>query len=143
MAHWNHRWKLQQGNKNSTILFNLCHYLKMSKASFLNLRLKDNFHHDFCMSNHKHIYGQLSLHRHRQWACGSALCSENYLKMDMYMVYMTVNCKIFNVLLSFSSSQCVYCYASPPWSRERLLVINVWLHNEKMIPLSGFSCFAC
>ena len=53
------------------------------------------------------------------------------------MLYIIVNCKMhmFDILQSFSSSQSVYCYAFRPRSHERLLVINVSLQNEKIIPL--------
>ena len=61
-----------------------------------------------------------------------------YLKTEMQVLYMTVNCKLYNILLSFSSSQSVYCYAFRPRSRERLLVMNIWFHNKKMI---SFFCY--
>ena len=47
--------------------------------------------------------------------------------------------KCFNILLMFSSSLwSVYCYAFRRQSRERLLVMDVWLYNEKVIP---FFCY--
>ena len=68
----------------------------------------------------------------------SALYSYKYLKMEMSVLWMTISCKIFNFWSSFSSSHSVRCYAFRPRSRERLLVISVWLLNEKMIPLFCF-----
>ena len=47
---------------------------------------------------------------------------------------MTVNCKMFDIVLSCYSSQSVHCYAFRSRIRERLLVMNVLLHDEKIIP---------
>ena len=105
----NHRSKLQQGNKNSTILFNLCHYVKMSKASFLNLRLKDNFHHDFCMSNHKHIYSQLSLNRPlsktNTWFWSHWTKKRICLSLLVEQIY----CKFRVLMLLLICSWCKFC----------------------------------
>jgi len=49
--------------------------------------------------------------------------------------YMKVNCKMFDILKSCSSSQSAYFYTFRPRSRKRLLEMNVSLHNEKIIPL--------
>ena len=57
----------------------------------------------------------------------SALCSEKYVKREMYMLSMTVNCRIFNILKSCSSSQSAYCYTFRPRNRERYLIIDARL----------------
>ena len=51
----------------------------------------------------------------------------------MQAFHVTVNCKMFDILLSCYSSQSVYCYAFRPRVRERLLVMNVLLHDEKIL----------
>ena len=43
----------------------------------------------------------------------------------------------FYYCMACSSLQSINCYTFRPWSRDHLLVMNVWLHNMKIIPLSA------
>ena len=72
----------------------------------------------------------------------SEFCSEKQFKTEIWVLYMTRNCKICNSLQSFSSLQSVYSYAFRPQSRERLIVQQEENDSTFLLRCSSFSCFA-